>query len=329
MDSVWSNSNDEHESPSSMSLDPLSGFEAFCWRTQASLCTQTAELDGLGTFSTTPNTFPRPITPSSFRGMRHRVMKGGRAFQSASIDVWISRSNPQFRHRLFTEMNKRTGCVEYRKESVGVSMKLLPQNPAAPALRADVHYFQIGGGCVSWWFSGTADLSLGPAAAPNAFSADVTPFLQTWQDLCSRYRINQKEAHSKFLDECFVMGEDAPVARTDRDTAFSFITDMVDKLLPAYLPLLDQASFKGDNAMFHHSDMISDIDLFGGLEDEEIEQFCISGGAACESTTVKALPFGSWRFSIAPSTLTAAGKVYDSLRNEWPSEPETNVFYGI
>lgn len=93
---------------------------------------------------------------------------------------------------------------------------------------------------------------------------------------------------TSFLDVCY--------AAVDRETAFGFVGDVVDALLPAYLPLLLE---KGG----------------GGVEEGEfIESFCIQGGAACESSILRREPLVSWSFSLAPSALTTAGRVYDTLR---------------
>lgn len=312
-----------------MSLDTLSGFESFCWRAQDWLCTAAADADGLGTFHSVPTTFAKSSQLSPAR-TRHRVMHGGRFFDTAVVAVWSSSSrlsNPRYRRRLTTQLDKRTATVEYVKDAVGVSVKLSPRDPLAPALRADAHYFQIGGGTVSWWFSGTADISMGPAADPDTFTENIVPFLATWEKLQQKHRTPRGQLTRDFLDDCFKASGEAdvsPAGGLDRVSAFGFMTEVVDALLPAYLPLLGA----GKKRRRFESDFLHDWDpVWGGIGlsgtdvessfgKEEIDKFGISGGATCESVTVRGSPLGSWRFSLAPSMLTSAGKTYVTLRND-------------
>lgn len=327
--------------PSPMSLDTLSGFESFCWRAQDWLCTAAADADGLGTFQPVPTTFHTSPHPSSRRA-RHRVMRGGRFFHTAVVAVWSSSSplsTPRYRRRLTTELDRRTATVEFAKDAVGVSVKLSPRDPRAPALRADAHYFQIGGGTVSWWFSGTADISMGPEADPDTFAENLGPFLETWDKLRMRHRAPPGQLTRNFLQDCLTVsseGEAAPIGGLDRVSAFGFITEVVDALLPAYLPLL-RARKRGSR---FESEMLHDWEpVWGGLGlggtdvesrfgKEEIDTFGISGGATCESVTVRGSPLGSWRFSLAPSMFTAAGKTYATLRNDHGNinGPLTHIF---
>lgn len=258
-------------------------------------------------------------------------MRGGRFFDSAVIAVWTSPSyqlpSARYRRRVTTLLDKRTETVEYTKEAVGVSVKLSPRDPVAPALRADAHYFQIGGGRVSWWFSGTADISMGPEADPEDFEESMQPFLETWGRVRERHRAPRGRVTRDFLDECFRAGAGAygGVRGMDRVSAFAFITDVVDELLPAYLPLL---SGQGKRRRSEGAGRIEawepvwggglrgGFGVESGFGDEEIDKFGISGGATCESVTVRGSPLGSWRFSLAPSVLTAAGKTYATLRND-------------
>ncbi|CAN8062151.1 unnamed protein product [Agarophyton chilense] len=114
----------------------------------------------------------------------------------------------------------------------------------------------------------------------------------------------------------------SPVQRLDRESSFHFITDVLDALLPAYLPLLQPGGADIAFADWRGFELGRAPTNDGAFGSETVETFCISGGANCESTTLRANPLGSWRFSLAPSSLTPAGKVYDTLRSDTrPARP--------
>lgn len=303
-----------------LSLETLPSFEAFCWRTQESLCEQTAAADGLGTFEA-PNSFPASQCTKRFR---QRAMRGGRAFASASVDVFRSRGGRRTRtRRLITTAGPAAAAAPTDRESVGITLNLRPRDPTLPSLRAGFHYFQIGGGRVSWWFTGSADVCLSHECGQRLFTRSTRRFLDAWSNLCARYRAQDDEPTKAFLSGCL----DSSPRFVDRDNSFRFVSDVVDQLLPAYLPLLSNRGVSDDATDdWSHPlpDVFSAIDPSSAwterlsvesLAGEEIDYFSLSGGASCESATVCASPLGSWRFSLFPSTLTAAGKMYLSLRD--------------
>lgn len=304
--------NDNNFPPSSVSLDPFHGFESFCHRTQQALARDTATVDGLGTFAPPPQT----LHHSEPQRKKRLEMRGGRAFRAAVVDVWRSTELVPTRNSRVITYRNHTGDVEYLKESVGISLNLVPRDAALPCLRADAHYFQIGAGRVAWWFAGTADLSVGSRASPTKFENLVASFLNTWERLRRRHRVESRAQKSAFLDACLGIDDDVPVERVDRETSFNFISEVVDTLLPSYLPLLEG---RGHDVAFEDwkgYEVGEALTQTGAFGNETVETFCISGGASCESTTLRANPLGSWRFSLAPSTMTAAGRVYDALRSD-------------
>lgn len=221
-------------------------------------------------------------------------MQGSRCFATARVSVWTS----------------ATRLAGHPRAAAGLSLNLAPRDPLLPSLRADAHYFQIGPlGRVSWWFAGTADLAAGPDAPAEAFERHVSSFLSEWERLRLRHRRTRRQEQQAFLDGCLL--DDSTSGGPDRGSAFAFMTEVVDALLPAYLPLLVGAS-PGVGNTDDGSKFIFDS-AFG---EEHVDRFCIEGGARCESRVARGGPLGSWRFSIAPSGLTAAGKAYVTLRND-------------
>lgn len=319
---------------STLSLETLPSFEAFCWRTQESLCEQTAAADGLGTFEM-PNSFPET---HGTKRLRQRAMRGGRAFASASVDVFRSRGAHRSRtRRLITTAGPAAAAAPTDRESVGITLNLRPRDPTLPSLRAGFHYFQIGGGRVSWWFTGSADVCLSHACGPSRFTRSTRRFFDAWSALCERYRAHNDEPTKAFLSGCL----NHRPRFIDRDTSFRFVSDVADQLLPAYLPLLSNRSTddsETDNLIHPLSGVFGNAApptawteqtewmSSESLADEDIDYFSLTGGASCESATVCASPLGSWRFSLFPSTLTAAGKMYLSLRDS-TAHPSHSFFY--
>lgn len=323
-----------------VSLDPMRGFEAFCWQTQDLLCAHMAEMDGLGTFE--DPFWAGRVRDGELRGKRRhrqatRAMKGGRAFRTALVTVWSKPADfeggedgrgpksARKRTRLLTCLDKQTGSVQHRREAAGVSIKLQPRNLAAPALRWSAHYFQVGGGETAWWFSGAADLCLGAGAVPSSFVEERDVFLGGWQRLCDRHRVEEAKYEQRcFLDSCYGTSDlfDAPCSpeSLDRLSSFAFINAVVEHLLPTYLPLVASTLSHVSSDPLEMSPSLADAPLSrAGLQDvlgnEQTSRFILTGGAACKSSTVRGSPIGSWRIDIAPSSFSAAGRTYDSMRN--------------
>lgn len=315
----------QSEDSEHLSLETISSFEAFCWRTQETLCRHTAEMDGLGTFQK-PSTYPSK--PAHRTGKLS--MHGGRAFANATIDVFrnpSALSTSRQTRRLLTSAGPVAETSPDARQSAGITLNLRPRDPVLPSLRASAHYFQVGGGRVSWWFSGSADLCVSYLCDPQRFHAATSRFFDVWTTLCDKYRTNRKEPQVNFLENCF--SDNHFTRAADRDISFRFVSDMVDQIMPTYVTLLF-----GWNGQLGNTDTsgyarnkfvgwpLDDLDYLNeddssSLEDEVVERFSLPGGAACETATVRACPLGSWRFSLSPSALTAAGKEYASLRNNF------------
>lgn len=283
--------------------DTLSGFEALCLRAQHALCEETAEADGLGTFQATPWTAGgagrnlRIVGGSTGAHTDVRSMRGGRRFERAVVSVW--RSSPAgARRRLLAEIGREPMArVRHATDGVGLSLRLQPRDPVAPALRADVHYFELGrGGATAWWFAGAADLSVGRGAPLNGFGRDIRAFLASCRAPCALHRAPEVALHQRaFLEGCLAGG-------SDRASAFAFVVDVVDLLLPSYLPLV-----RGDAPVFAQVD---------GGRSAFVERFGLTGGASCEEEVAHKAPLGWWRFTLAPRHGSPEGKRFWTMRND-------------
>ena len=289
--------------------DTFSGFEALCERTQLALCKQTAAADGLGTFELIPDVAPTYNTTSEgkTRTPRARTMRGGRAFESAVISVWRSPLPSSARRRALAQLDE-DARVAHATDAVGLSFRLQPRDATAPALRANVHYFQLGmSGATSWWFAGAADLSRGRKAPPNVFARDVRTFLSQCRAPCAKHHASPQEQHAAFLDACLTGSE-----RTDRAAAFAFVVDVVDVLLPAYLPLVSAVDTPTPAAPTRAAQATPPEDSRAQFR----ERFGLLGGAKCESEVAQSAPLSWWRFTLAPSVKSPEGKRFLRLRND-------------
>lgn len=284
--------------------DTFSGFQALCERTQIALCMQTAAADGLGTFELVPNVVPTMArNERQYKAPRARTMRGGRAFESAVVSVFRSPLPKSTRRRVLAQLDG-DARVAHATDAVGLSLRLQPRDTTSPALRANVHYFQLGMGATSWWFAGAADLSRGIDASPNAFARDVRTFLTQCRAPCAKHYATPHEQNVSFLDSCLTGTE-----RTDRAAAFAFIVDVVDLLLPAYLPLVSAVEISTSTTLVPTTQANDSRAQFK-------ERFGLLGGAKCESEVEQSAPLSSWRFTLAPSATSPEGRRFLKLRND-------------
>lgn len=229
-----------HQPPQSIAT-PLQAFISFCHRSQTTLCSLTAQKDGLGTFHLPPHPPPvRSLPPMC-------TLHGGRRFQ-ASVNIW--QTPPPSMSKLDAHA------------SAGLALKITPRDPLQPALRADVHYFELKD---TWWFGGGVDIL-------NIRNGGID-----WHHLNAQYQIDISR-EELFLERCWGVNELQP----DRDIAFAFVGDVVDGLLPRYFRLLD-----GDSGAAPAGD--------------GVQRFCITGGAECETVLETRDGVAAWSFALAPS----------------------------
>lgn len=307
-----------------LSMDTLPSFEAMCWRAQQALCEEAEAADGLGTFSGTPAT-ANPNGMKWRQREQRREMSGGRAFSHATVEV--------VRNRVQSPSHRNND--HETRQSVGVTLNLHPHLETLPRLRASVYYFQIEH--LAWWFTGSVDLS-------HVGLNSQQPFVNTWTKICDQYRAakgnDNRESTLAYLAGC--LNYETPES-TDRDVSFRFASDVVDAFLPSYLPLVagktssveqntnrtnlyfGDIEFPGEwtpyvdmrqlnRANRSHTYNQQAIDLIG-YSDESAESFLLTGGAMCESVVLAGSNLNSWRFSLSPSQLSKAGKMYSSLRD--------------
>lgn len=288
--------------------DTLRGFEALCERAQSKFCSAAAAIDGLGTFENLPHSydsFQHQLLNKNVNDQPCRSMKGGRNFEQAVVSVWRAPTS------ISTPTRRRSNRNGSRTDGVGLSLRLQPRDSRLPVLRANVHYFQLSSGrCTTWWFSGAADLSLGKAASPNSFANDSRVFLNQFRQPLATHR-RERLTDAAFLDACLFEEE-----KSDRLAAFAFAGDVVELLLPAYLPLVQNdyqppSSRRNNNTSF---DPDGNGNNSSNIEVEGFERFGLDGGASCESQVTQMAPFAWWTFTVAPRNSSPEGRRFKAMR---------------
>ena len=344
---------EKNNESSHLHRNTLKAFEAFTWRAQYNLCSTTAYIDGLGTFSPLPNAYSPQTNPKSrsetkrksySSSMRTRKMVGGRSFKTAVVSAWRNPPIPseQSRHRHVTFLHEPSSQVRYITNAAGISIKLEPRSVVIPALRADVNYFEVGDlmgvGWGTWWFSGSVDVVRGEGntyseknksdkgmVIEREFGGDIGVLHRGWRDLCIKSgegEWTERDEIARFLESCLDDDEARTFGAQDavrRATAFGFMSEIVDELLPRYWPIANLQSSKEQEYRRKYTE-----DAGNTSEDNrrkhsrgrhQSELFQMGGGARLESTFVNSPPFGLWRFTVTPPLRSPAGRVLQRLRD--------------
>src|SRR5438552_1481264 len=253
-----------------------------------------------------------------------RVLEDGRIFerggvnlsrvQGASLPPSASASRPQLAGRDY--------------DAMGVSLVLHPRNPYCPTVHMNVRFFVAGSGDASplWWFGGGMDLT--PyygfeedarhfhgicRAALQDFDAAYYPRFKAWCDdyFRIRHRDEPRGVGGIFFDD---------FAERGFDFSFALARSVGDRLLDAYLPILErrkdlpfgererdfQAYRRGRYVEFN---LVYDRGTLFGLQ---------SGGRA-EAILMSLPPRAAWRYDWRPEPGSPEEKLYtDFLRpREW------------
>lgn len=345
-----------------VSLDPLSTFTELVWRSQEQICKDTAACDGLGTYHDV-DSLPfviRDDEENFFPRQQRRTMHGGRAFDEAFADVWLSRAGngsarrrtAATRSRILTSLHKDSGEIKRIVDGAGLAVRLKPRSLISPTLRATAYFFQAGDfDAGTWWFNGSIDLCRPLGMSLNEFFGDARQFLLAFDQICSTHRRSQKlaavESRASFLESCWNKGETdsncTGNSGLDQIAGFGFVGACLEALIPAYLSLL---ASKRQRDRFYGSDWTlsqamqlnaEDEDDYEDVEElmcreansnavEHAERIALDGGAILESKMIEGPPFALWRFNVIPSALSPAGRMYDALRRDTHAIPRPCVY---
>lgn len=179
-------------------------------------------------------------------GGRTRIIENGTVFEKGGVNT----------SEVFGELPKSMqtyfGVKEANFFACGLSLVLHPLNPMVPTVHANWRYFEmydLEGNTVDQWFGGGLDLT--PC---YLFEEDAVHFHQVCKDSCDRHDPSFYESYKKKCDEYFwnTHRNEArglgglffdylkPTPPINLDQRYSFVTDVADNFLNAYLPILNR-----------------------------------------------------------------------------------------
>jgi coproporphyrinogen III oxidase len=127
--------------------------------------------------------------------------------------------------------------------ATGVSLVLHPRNPYVPTVHMNLRYFETESG--EAWFGGGVDLT-----PYYLFEDDIRAFHGVLKAACDRYGQELYPRYKTWCDEYFyikhrqegrgVGGIFFDKLRGDRDRLFSFVKEIGESFLPAYVPIVER-----------------------------------------------------------------------------------------
>jgi coproporphyrinogen III oxidase len=167
-------------------------------------------------------------------GGRTRVMEEGRVFEKAGVNFSAVAGN--LPEEFASKIPRGNGTAFF---ATGVSLVLHPRSPMVPTVHANFRYLEKGDAS---WFGGGTDLT-----PYYPYSEDAVHFHQTLKTVCDRHDPEHYSRFKKWCDEYFFLkhrGETRGVGglffdyiEGDTEKNFSFVSELGDAFLPAYLPV--------------------------------------------------------------------------------------------
>lgn len=204
--------------------------------------------------------------------------------------------------------------------ATGLSIVVHPLNPYAPSFHANYRYFETGDIA---WFGGGADLT------PHyLFEEDVAHFHRELERQCRRHGIDHESLRRACDDYFFIrhrgerrgMGgiffDELPAGNDDFEPALAFVTDGIETLERAYVPILERrhASPYGERerrwqllrrGRYVEFNLVYDRGTLFGLQ--------TSGDI--EAILMSLPPTAQWAFDAAPEPGSAEERMLHALRN--------------
>ncbi|HVR33456.1 MAG TPA: oxygen-dependent coproporphyrinogen oxidase [Acidimicrobiia bacterium] len=213
-----------------MTAPSRANIESFYRGFQDRFASRLEVLDGTGRFVV--DRWTRP----GGGGGETRILSGGRHIDKAAVNFSsVHGETPP-------QLSDRMAAMGDHFSATGVSIIVHPSNPYAPTFHGNVRYFESDDGTA--WFGGGADLT------PYYFFADdATHFHRVIADVCLRHPVADYPAWKHACDRYFHLahrGEARGIGGvffdhlTERlEDVWSFQQDLADRLVDAYLPILE------------------------------------------------------------------------------------------
>ena len=168
-------------------------------------------------------------------GGRTRVLEEGNVFEKAGVN--FSSVHGNLPEQFASKIPLGNGTVFF---ATGVSLVLHPRSPMVPAVHANFRYLEKGD---AEWFGGGTDLT--PC---YPYAEDAGHFHRTIKEACDRSDMEFYPRFKKWCDEYFTLkhrGEMRGVGgiffdyvQGDREKNFTFVQDVGNSFLNAYLPIV-------------------------------------------------------------------------------------------
>jgi coproporphyrinogen III oxidase len=167
-------------------------------------------------------------------GGRTRILENGTVFEKAGVNFSSVHGNLPEEFAAKIPLGKGTSFF-----ATGVSLVFHPQSPMVPAVHANFRYLEKGDAS---WFGGGMDLT--PC---YPFPEDAAHFHLTIKQACDRHDAALYPRFKKWCDEYFTLkhrnemrgigGVFFDYLEGDREKNFSFVQDLGNTFLEAYVPI--------------------------------------------------------------------------------------------
>ena len=254
-------------------------------------------------------------------GGRTRVIENGAVFEKGGVN--ISGVHGYLPKTMQTHLN----VIQSSFYACGLSLVLHPKNPLAPTVHANWRYFEmydLEGNTVDQWFGGGLDLT-----PYYLFEEDAVHFHQVCKDSCDRHDPSFYESYKKKCDEYFwnTHRNEArglgglffdylkPTPPINLDQRYSFVTDVADNFLNAYLPILNRRKdlpFTEDQKEWQEIRRSRYVEF--NLVHDKGTLFGLKTNGRIESILMSLPPKVQWRYDHTPQKDSQESKLMEVLK---------------
>ena len=252
---------------------------------------------------------------------RTRVIENGAVFEKGGVNIsWVHGDLPK-------TMQTHLNVSQSSFYACGLSLVLHPKNPLAPTVHANWRYFEmydLEGNTVDQWFGGGLDLT-----PYYLFEEDAVHFHQVCKDSCDRHDPNFYEGYKKKCDEYFWNSHRnearglgglffdylKPIPQKNLDQWYSFVTDVANNFLNAYLPILNRRKnlpFTEDQKEWQEIRRGRYVEF--NLVHDKGTLFGLKTNGRIESILMSLPPKVQWRYDYTPEKDSQESKLMEVLK---------------
>ena len=254
-------------------------------------------------------------------GGRTRVIENGAVFEKGGVN--ISGVHGDLPKTMLTHLNVSQSSFY----ACGLSLVLHPKNPLVPTVHANWRYFEmydLEGNTVDQWFGGGLDLT-----PYYLFEEDAVHFHKVCKDSCDRHDPNFYEGYKKKCDEYFWNSHRnearglgglffdylKPIPQKNLDQWYSFVTDVANNFLNAYLPILNRRKnlpFTEDQKEWQEIRRGRYVEF--NLVHDKGTLFGLKTNGRIESILMSLPPKVQWRYDYTPKKDSQESKLMEVLK---------------